>query len=575
MKGIGIEVTPVHTILLELQRKDSFYRLGKTAILPGFQQDLTLPLDDFLGTDLAQNFKRLPSSIRKRATVFSLPSKHLLLHYTEIGADNPSAIRSLVRLEVDELSNTEEPMLSSYQRLYPPNHQSMIAIGVTRESFVEHATMLLRKSGLELQAFLPRPIALYECFLLSGDLEDSGSQMVINLDYEETDVVFVESGDLFFCRTLQFGIRDFVRNIGQQLGVNQEQAREMLLSQVNIEPGVAEENVSGERVVSAAQDSAAQLYMRLNGVFPFVRSRLGLPNFNVDKIVLTGAGAGIQGLGKFLGNRFQKSITFLNPLAGVDTSGIEEENLSLLQSYLPSLSLALGLAKWGADKESSKGLAFVSPSSLVRKNFFERSLWLYAGVLVLVFAFAYSIYASYRSSWQAQEVKLRQVQQAEAYNAFHRQLDMNQKYLNNSTVNVEEVFARMPELYRKLLSEEERLIELSEIQRPGLLATKLLAELGEELPSQVILRNYSLQDFMKQSTGETTRGVLLEIFIENGAEKAQVVYAKVQEVLRKQQQVAEIIPALLQVAADGSGSHAGVEVYLKSSEELLFREGEE
>lgn len=482
--GIGIDISPASSVLVQLTKSGLTYKLGRTSIMPGFRHESDVPAARAANTDFGRSLKSLPSSLKRGDPVVSLPGREVMYRITGMGADNDGAIRTLVRMEVEDLAGSAD-MLSSYQRVYTPDGMAQLLIGVSRVSLVEHYQASMAACDLRPQGFVPAPAALYQCHLMSGDLDYSGIQLIANVGEETTDVILVQGSDLLAGRTLTFGVSTFVNEISQVIGVNSEQARETLFSRINMRPGVGGENISGERSVAAAQDIASKLYAQLNSAINFAKVQVSTPNLNVGKISICGSGAAIQGLREFLMSRFRKTVEVLNPLAGVDTSNVNDP---AIRQYQTALALPLGLAKIACDG-FERSLNFQAPSAIARQAFVQRTAWLYAGVILLVAALAYSLIISSGMVEEVQDLKQEATRRSRSYQAANSQLRDNELPPN---APVDQQVGAMAEINKTVMLSEQKAIELAALQRPGISTLGITMELGRLAPEELRITGVDL-----------------------------------------------------------------------------------
>lgn len=557
--GIGFDVTPASSVLVQLSKSGLTYKLGRTSIMPGYQHEADQPAARAANTDFGRALKSLPSNLRRGEPMVSMPGREVMYRVTGMGADNERAVRTLVRMEVEDLAGSTD-MLSSYQRVYTAEGDPMLLIGVSRVAIIEHLQASLRSCDMRPEAFVPGPVALYQCHLMSGDLDYSGIQMIVNIGEECTDVVLVKGNDFLAARTLNFGVSSFVSEISQTIGVNSEQARETLFSRINMRPGVSGENVSGERSVSAAQDVAAKLYAQLNSAINFAKVQLSEPSLDVGKVAICGTGAAVQGMREFLMSRFRKTVEVLNPLAGVDTSGLNDP---AIKQYQTALAIPLGLAKIACDG-LERSIGFVAPSAIARKAFVSRTVWLYAGVITLVLALAYSLLISSGMVSEKQALAEKAKSRQRAYQSAHAQIENGQGPPN---APVEEQVARMAEINSQVMLTEQRAVELSAVQRPGISALALAMMLDRSAPIEVRVTGYSLTHANKEGQAQLKPRIEVNIYLERQDREESEAFIAFQENLRRNELVeaSSMVPSDLADHPSGRGKTASITFTLKDT----------
>ncbi|NUQ34124.1 MAG: hypothetical protein HUU29_04205 [Planctomycetaceae bacterium] len=564
MSGAGIDITKSLGVMVEIERSGMEYYAGRAAILPGYDHTPDSPATHGASTDLAKALAGTPSSLRRKGAIVSIPGRDVMFRMAAIGSSDPASVRAIVRLEVDTMTSGDVKMLASHQRIEAPDGTPMALIGVAREALVEHYAETLKHAGLSCVGFVPNPVALYQCYLMSGDLTYEGTMMVANIGETSTDVILVSGGNLILARTLNTGVEAIVERIATDVGTDHHQAREGLFSRVNIKPGVANENVSGDRVVLAAQDAAARLYAQLNSVITMGRAQLQAPGLDAGRIAICGPGASIRGMREFLMSRFRKTVDTLNPLSGLDTSKLDETAAATLKRYAYALAIPLGLARIAADGAAGT-LVFEPPSLILRRIFFQRTVWLYAGMLVLVAALAAALVFSSHASTAASEVKRQASDLAAGYTAHH--LALAPRPLPPGASVQDRVMA-MAEVNRELLIAEQRLYELCEARRPGLDAVRLYNDLAASWPKDAMLTFYGLVPGAAASANPEPV-VTIKLFLSNASPDIMKLYGSIRDTLKAHELVESVTPSVLTDVSDGSGKTATITVKLRDAGELF------
>jgi Tfp pilus assembly PilM family ATPase/Tfp pilus assembly protein PilN len=567
MPGVGIDITTRQTIAVELSRVGAQYRVGRCAVLSGYTHEPEKPAASARTSALAESVHQAPSGLRRGGAI-SLPGKDVIFRLTEVGSSDPGAVGALVRMEVSELTGGGSPMLPAYQIVMPPDGASMALIGVAREELIEHFGGSLAAAGLHAGCFVPAPIALYHCYLVSGPVDTDGLQMVFNIGENQTDVIVVSGSDLLAARTIPMGVETMVSGLSRSLGVNAEQGRETLFKRIDMRPGIAGPNVSGERAVAAAQDAAAQLFMQLNGTIAYARGQLSMPKLEIARFVMCGSGAGVKGLSEFLQSRFRKPVQLLNTLSGFDTTGLDDESLKQIGQYAPALAVPLGLAVISADQDSGD-LKFIPPSIVARSRFLRRTVWLYAGMILIVAGLAASLFLAVAALDASAKTK------ADVNNMAARQSDARRAAVRRSIPtdgNIKATLEAISEIDREEVDVTQRLVEVAESRRPGLYSSELLFHLLKTLHPQVTMTAFSQEPVM-QGDGTEIAGVKVSVFIESGEKQPPELYTALQASVKGHRSVSSLTALPLEPVG-GKGSTGTLIVVLADTGALIKELGE-
>ncbi len=555
MPGTGIDISPQQTIAVEVARVGSAYRITRSAFLSGFDHDPSKPVADAKKSPLASGMREVPGALRRNAAV-SLPARDVIFRTAELGADNVLAQRSMARMEAEEVRGSGSEVLWGSQLTDAPSGSRMLIIGVTRAEVAEHLSASLAIAGIRASSFVPAPVALYQTWLLSGPVDAPGYSMVVSIGEQSTDMAVVQQGNLIAVRSVPIGVQAFVQGLSSSLGINSEQARSILFSRIDMRPGHAGTNVSGERSVAAAQDVASRLLQQIMGTVPYARAQVREPRIDVERVCICGSGVTIRGLPEYLASRMRKPFELLDPLAGFDRSGLDDESARTLAGYGPALAVALGLARVSADNRAGD-MRIIPPSIEARRQFLTRTIWLYAATLVIIAGLSYSLLMSISAAGTASKTRQEVNALKSSYDQHHREI-RPRPFPQGATAL--QKLAGMTPLQRDGLLLEQRLVELTEARRPTVDATALLADLMANMATEVTLISYALVPQVVEGNTEPL-AVELGIFIENSSRSDTDVYLELQTWLRAHQRVERVEPALLRPVQGGIGSTTTLRIW--------------
>jgi len=563
MAGTGIDVSAKQSISVEVVRAGSSYRLSRSAILGGFAHDPSKPASDAKQSVLASGLTGVPGALRKNVAV-AMPGRDVVYRTAEVGSDNYFALRSIAKMEAEEVKGAGSDVLWGQQVIDPPASGRMLLVAVTREEVAEHFASSLHHAGIRVAHLVPSPIALYHCFLTSGSVDAPGCTMVVNIGEATTEVCFVENGSLVAVRSLAIGIDHFVNALAQSLGTNHEQARATLFTRIDMRPGHAGVNVSGERAVSSAQESAATLLQQLMGTISYARIASKSRSLDAARVVMSGPGSGIRGLPEYLASRMRKPVEMLNPLAGFSTKELDDASLAAVQQYGPSLAIPLGLAKIAAD-QSPGDLKIVPPSVAARVNFLRRTVWLYAGVLLMVAALSVTLIFTLNVEKIATNT-LKEATAAKAgYDAHNREV---QPRPQNPRAPAAQRMRELPSLLQDELMAQQKLVELSESRRPSLDASALWMLLLSKLPTEVTVTSFELAPVL-QPDGKTPHACVIDVFIENSSRGTATVWRELQAIFTANERVTKVEPGILADAGGGAGEVGRLTIHIKTTDETI------
>ena len=322
-------------------------------------------------------------------------------------------LRNLMRFEVEEIGGQSSgAVLASDFNLLPQlpeiEGEDVVLLAMARESLLEAHLDGLAGVGGTLDAFTPNAIALYNAWTRYGVLQDE-TVLVANVGHENVDVVIARGPDLLFARNLTGGSRLFEDAIAQRFSVSAEKARELTETIATLDPAARHIDTNAEKASRALLASAGQLTSLLQSAVIFCKSQVKLTGLKLDRVVLCGGGAALDGLPKYLSNALSVPVELFDPWKVVDTSALSDAERAELEKYGLESVVALGLATTASDP-GTYGIEILPAATRKKRAFAEQHAWMIAaGVLAL----GYLGWDAWRTSGELQRVR-EQARAAEA-----------------------------------------------------------------------------------------------------------------------------------------------------------------
>ena len=198
-------------------------------------------------------------------------------------------------------------------------------------AYIERRLDILESAGLSAIAFEPRNVALARAI---ADDTITSAQIVVDFGQLETDIIGIFRHAPYLSRTVSTNLTNIVQTIKDQVEDNQTKAE-----QYAYRVGLDETKVSG-RVTKAIQPSIDRLIEDIVTAIRYFTGDEGLSQ--VDRIILTGPGCRIYGLGKYIANKTEVKVEIGNAWRNVNYNAEEQQNL-LAQSH--DFAVAVGLAE--------------------------------------------------------------------------------------------------------------------------------------------------------------------------------------------------------------------------------------
>jgi Tfp pilus assembly PilM family ATPase/Tfp pilus assembly protein PilN len=317
-----------------------------------------------------------------------LTGREVNIRYTRAPRVPDWQLRNLMRFEVEEIGEQAGAGVASDFNLLPPlpeiEGEDVVLLAMARESLLDGHLAGLAKVGGVLDAFSPNAVALYNAWLRFGVVGDE-TVLLANIGHDNVDVAIVRGPDLLFARNLTGGSRLFEDALSQRLGVSSEKAAEIKETLVTLDPGARFTDPNREKASRAVLGAAGQLLSLLQSAVLFCKSQVKVSALKLDRVLLAGGGAALDGLPKYLSAGLSVPVEIFDPWRVIDTSALPADQAAELEDHKLESVAALGLASMACDPQAWS--IEILPAKLRKKReFLEGPVWLAAaGVLALLY----------------------------------------------------------------------------------------------------------------------------------------------------------------------------------------------
>ena len=220
-------------------------------------------------------------------------------------------------------------------------NEMTVLIVLTKKEIVESYKEAFKKAKLNIEVLDVDIFALSNAFFKNEYEESSKHNMLIDVGYNSTKLVFVKNEIPTFSRYVDFGFKYIIEEAASVFSASQEEAANMFenLSKV--------EDSKKEALISFMQDKTSKLYIQIKNSIGFYEANVLTAYDELDNIVLSGA---IGVMFEYLKNTMpeemiKRNIVRMKPfnVFVVNDTGLEDVASSVSSLY----SLAVGLAVRG------------------------------------------------------------------------------------------------------------------------------------------------------------------------------------------------------------------------------------
>lgn len=317
-----------------------------------------------------------------------ITGREVNVRYTRVPRVPDWQLRKLMRFETEEISGASDALVASDFNLLPEmpeiEGEDVVLLAMARESLLhEHADGLAALGG-KLDSYTPNAVALYNAFLHYGVVLDD-TVLVANIGSENTDVILVRGTDLVFARNLSGGSKLFDDAISERFNIQGHRAERYKIESTSLSPSAQHVDANAEKASRAMLAPAGQLLSLLQSTVMFCKSQVKLSSLKVDRVLLCGGGAALDGLPEYVSKGMGVPCEIFDPFVVVDTDKLSPEAADLLEEHRLEAVIALGLAHAASD-DGAYSIEILPKSVAKKRAFMSGPLFLIAaGVLGLAF----------------------------------------------------------------------------------------------------------------------------------------------------------------------------------------------
>ncbi len=322
-----------------------------------------------------------------------LTGRDVNARYTRVPRVPDWQLRKLMKFEAAEIGGQGESTVASDFNVLPEipeiEGEDVVVLCMARESLLETHMDGLEALGGKLDGFTPNAIALYNAFLRYGVVMED-TVLVANVGRENIDVILVRGTDLLFARNLSGGSKLFDDTLAQRFGINAARAAEFKEQKGSLGARAGSTDPNVEKATHAMMAPAGQLLSLLQSTVVFCKSQIKLSTLKLDRVLLCGGGAALDGLCAYLSNGLGVPCELFDPFVVVDSTKLDPEDAELLEKHRLEAVVVLGLATSASDPEAY-AIEILPERVRKKRHFVQGTLFLVAsGILALLYLGLYA-----------------------------------------------------------------------------------------------------------------------------------------------------------------------------------------
>ncbi len=501
-QGVGIEYSESSLNFIKASFSNDSFTL---------QQAIQFPLPGMVDENLSENTAlRLKQFLKTKEVkisqaVVGITGENMNHRYLKVPpASNAWRMSKIAEISCQEMAEqTSSRLAFDYMPLNvfdPKSQEQVVLLSLAKNSFLNRLDIFFQQAGIKVQYYVPKPVALYHCFLKFSSLsQNEGTLYLVDVGRSDVFLSIIQNNELCFIRNL---------NIGK---VTKEERDDN--ETISVEPGglelvhfdLEDENDDNATVdgISAHLEKKQSYFQKipdfLEASTKFAQVQLGFKTLKTEKVLLTGSDSLDGKLIQIIASRLECSTETL-PIKKFSSG----KNISFLQGKPEIYKVALGLASLQAQPEST-AIRLVSQQKLARSLLFGKHFFEYAVVVILGLFLAFSTIYSFSGLYY-----------------YENQLSqLNKKYAQyeNRSQSIKAIISENQE-------KQKRYEVLQKKIYPNKCLLELLSLLHKQVPPAMLLENVKFvsdKDFR----------ILVKGVIEESEQDPYIVLKDFQEILRE------------------------------------------
>ncbi|MDB5177326.1 MAG: pilM [Candidatus Saccharibacteria bacterium] len=276
------------------------------------------------------------SGIKAKNVAIGLSASKTFVTVVDLPMSTPAELKGSIKYQIDEfipmpLDEAKVDWAALGQSLHDPSQQEVL-LASTATSYAEERLELVEGLGFEVIAAEPDSLAMIRSVAAPGQKD---AQIIVDIGEQSINVAAVYNGTPRLVRTIPNGLETLVHAAVQNLGIQEDQARQFILKF-----GLAPDKLEG-KVSQALENTLDGFASELSKSIKFFQTRY--PSLTVGSVVLAGYASTIPQLDQYIANKTGIQTSVSNPWQQV-TIPMNDQNLAAVSA---EFAVVVGLAERG------------------------------------------------------------------------------------------------------------------------------------------------------------------------------------------------------------------------------------
>jgi Tfp pilus assembly PilM family ATPase len=338
------------------------------------------------GGTFASGWEALELGFKLGAARVGVTGREVNIRYTRVPRVPDWQLKKLMRFEAEEIAGQADAAVASDFNVLPEipeiEGEDVVLLAMARESVLTTHLEGLNAAGGKLDTFTPNAIGLYNAWVHYGVLMED-TVLVANVGRENVDVIVCRGADLLFARNLSGGSKLFDDALVERFKLSPAKADEVKCTMASLEPGATFTDPLAEKPSRALLGPAGQILSLIQSTVLFCKSQIKLNNLRLDRVMICGGGAALEGLDAYLRAGLNVPVELFDPFQVVDASALDPATAELFEEHRLESVVALGLAHAGSDPDAY-AIEILPEAVRKKREFVEGTAFLIAAAALAV-----------------------------------------------------------------------------------------------------------------------------------------------------------------------------------------------
>ena len=353
---VGLDIGSSTLKMVALKKTSKGVQLLNYAIRPVSQEAVEEIDPDMREAVVGEALKKLfkESKVNVSKVVTAVSGDAVIVRYIKLPFMTEDELRNVISYEAEQhIPLSIDQVIIDFHILGEVEEDNQkkleVLLVAAKDEFIDDHIALLKAAKLKPALIDVDSFAMENAYLNANKEESGETVALINIGAKITTINVVEDGVSHLTRDFTVAGNQFTKEIQREFNLSFAQAEELKQQQgsITIESDeitltrMPDKNDQGARISEAVTPVLNKMLSEFRRSFDFYEN--SIKKRPITKVVLSGGGARLKNIDKFLSDKLGLPCQIADPFAGVDIGNrsIDEDDL---RDYAPMLAVSFGLA---------------------------------------------------------------------------------------------------------------------------------------------------------------------------------------------------------------------------------------